>query len=164
MRSNDRRNPIARRAALVASLALAASACASPGAGANDSAADRAPSPSTGPATSSVELRTDQTRYPRGATVGLTFVNHTDASWAFNPCTRTVEHEVSGAWQRVEEPGRMCTMIAVLLGPKATQTASTDLPKDLPAGRYRLVVGLTREGTQNAERTNAVSGAIDVGS
>jgi len=110
-----------------------------------------------------VTLATDQSRYRPGARVSLTLVIRTDATYAFNPCGRLVEREVDGAWRPVEEPGRICTMAAWLLEPRATRTATTELPAALDAGRYRLLVALTREGsTPPAERLQAVSAPFAV--
>jgi hypothetical protein len=50
-----------------------------------------------------------------------------------------VEREVDGAWRAVEEPGRVCTMEAWLLKPRATRTATTELRAALAAGRHLLV-------------------------
>jgi hypothetical protein len=90
-----------------------------------------------------IEFRTDRSRYGPEDMVGLAFANHGDITYAFNPCTRTVERDTDGEWERVEEPDRVCTMEAWLIEPGATRTAETDLPGMLAEGRYRLVVVFT---------------------
>ena len=114
--------------------------------------------------TGGVALNTDQSRYRAGARVILSLVNRTRFSYAFNPCTRVLEREVDGAWQAVQEPARVCTMEASVVAPGAGRGAATDLPATLVAGRYRLVIALTREGgAVPAERLQAVSAPIVVG-
>ena len=84
-----------------------------------------------------VELRTDRAQYRAGDRVGLTLVNYAEATFSFNPCTRTVEREADGGWVPVEEPGRACTMEAWLIEPGATRTADfrqevNEIPLSLP--------------------------------
>jgi hypothetical protein len=113
-----------------------------------------------------VTLRTDASRYAPGARVGLTIVSRSDARYAFNPCPRRLEQEAGGAWRAVEEAARMCTMEAWILEPRATRTATTELPSPLAAGRYRVVIELTREGAtppaRGAHAVTAVSAPFDV--
>lgn len=111
-----------------------------------------------------IALNTDQSRYRPGARVILSLINRTGFSYTFNPCTRVLEREVDGAWQAVEEPARACTMEASVVTPGTGRGAATDLPATLVAGRYRLVIALTREGGKvPAERLQAVSAPIAVG-
>jgi len=162
------------RAIACAAASLAALlACNASRSGAADSAGadgSATPSPQTSaPAADTsgpVTLRTDASRYAPGARVGLTIVNRSDARYAFNPCPRRLEQEAGGAWRAVEEPARMCTMEAWLLEPRGTRTATTELPSTLAAGRYRVVIELTREGAtppaQGAHAVTAVSAPFDV--
>src|SRR4051812_1009777 len=46
--------------------------------------------------TDSVVLRTDKSQYSAGDKLTLTFENKSAASYSFNPCTRTIEHEENG--------------------------------------------------------------------
>jgi Big-like domain-containing protein len=96
--------------------------------------------------TDSVVLRTDKTQYRAGEKVMLTFENKSAASYAFNPCTRTLEREDGSAWTAIPDEGRMCTMEAWILDPRATRTGPTELPASLTAGRYRVLVRMTIEG------------------
>ena len=152
-------------ALLAATLALAACQPPTPDPADTPStpdARDQAPTPDTpaGP----VELHTDATSYAPGGQVGLTIVNRGDAPYAFNPCTRTIEREVAGAWETVPEPDRVCTMEAWILEPGATRTATTELPATLADGRHRLAISLTRDGQQPpAQATVAASPPFTVG-
>lgn len=161
------------RSTLVA-VAVALSACQSSGSGtpATDSAvaptpaarADSAP-PAAGATdvtvkSDSVLLRTDKTQYKAGEKITLTFENKSGASYAFNPCMRTIEHEDGGAWKAMPDEGRMCTMQAYILDARGTRTEATELPGTIAAGRYRVVVRMTAEGAGNA--ITAVSDPITV--
>ncbi|HEX6048061.1 MAG TPA: immunoglobulin-like domain-containing protein [Gemmatimonadaceae bacterium] len=112
----------------------------------------------------SVFLTTDKTRYRAGEAVTLTLDNRSGSSYAFNPCTRSIEREDKGAWTTVPEPDRMCTMEAWILDPKGSRSGQTELPSPLPPGRYRVVVRMTREapGGGAASAVAAVSEAITV--
>ena len=113
---------------------------------------------------SGIALNTDASRYKEGARVTLALINRTPFTYVFNPCTRVLEREVDGAWQAVEEPARACTMEASTVAPGMGRGAATDLPAMLAAGRYRLVIALTREGaTAPATRLQAISAPIVVG-
>ena len=52
----------------------------------------------------------------------------------------------SGGWETLEEPGRICTMEAWILGPGETRTGRTELPPEIPSGRYRVALAFTVEG------------------
>ena len=53
--------------------------------------------------------------------------------------------------------GTMCTMELRLLMPNETQTATTDLPRDLPRGTYRIVLSLSRQSASNPGTVRAIS-------
>jgi hypothetical protein len=112
----------------------------------------------------SIILRTDKTQYRAGEPVALTFENRSAATYTFNACTRTIEHESNGTWTALPDEGRMCTMQAFLLAPHATQTGSTELPTPLPAGRYRIAVRMTLDQAtgQPANPVYAISEPITV--
>ena len=113
--------------------------------------------------TDSVLLRTDKTQYRAGEKVTLTFENKSAASYAFNPCTRTLERENRSAWTAMPDEGRMCTMEAWILDPHATRTGPTELPASLTAGRYRVLVRMTIEGGGTpAPAVTAISDPITV--
>jgi len=141
------------------------------GSGATDSTAAPARADST-PASSasgttrsdSVLLRTDKTQYRAGEKMTLTLENKSAASFTFNPCTRSIERQDGAVWTALPDEGRMCTMEAWLLDPHGTRSGATDLPSPLPAGRYRVVVRLTREQTAGAAAAamTAVSDPITV--
>lgn len=133
-------------------------ACAAPDRGAADSvaldtggAAPRGGSaaPDTTGATT-LELHTDKERYAPGATMTLTVVNGTDRTYAFNPCTRMVQKEGSGDWPPVDEPQRVCTMEAWLLEPRSRRSGDTELPATLEAGRHRIGLSMSIQGTAPA--------------
>ena len=113
----------------------------------------------------SVVLTTDKTQYRAGESMTLTLENRSGSSYAFNPCTRSIEREDNGTWTSVPEPDRMCTMEAWILDPKGSRTGQTELPSPLPPGRYRVVVRMTREAPSGgaASAVAAVSEAITVG-
>jgi hypothetical protein len=112
-----------------------------------------------------VELRTDRTRYVPGDAISLTLVNTTDATYAFNPCTRTLERGGSQGWTAIPEPQRVCTMQAYILEPRQTRTETTELPDTLAPGRYRVVIALTREdAAPGSDAVRAISATITVGS
>jgi hypothetical protein len=128
-----------------------------------DSAADSLAARDT--AAAPVELRTDRERYVPGDAVSVTLVNRTDATFAFNPCTRILERESSQGWTRIAEPQRVCTMQAYILEPRQTRTESTEIPDTVAPGRYRIVIALTREGAApGSDAASAVSSTITVGS
>jgi hypothetical protein len=132
-----------------------------------DTTAARTDSAPAAADSTAVELRVDSTSYAAGGQVALTITNHSNTTVSFNPCTRIVERESGSAWVPVEEPNRVCTMEAWLLEPHATRNATTELPSPLEAGRYRLVILLTREGAggtpaSGADRLRAVSAPFTV--
>ena len=134
------------------------------------SASDSTPTPSaSSPSTpstrsDSVVLRTDKSQYRAGEKVTLTFENKSSRSYAFNPCTRTIEREENGTWTALPDAGRMCTMEAWILDPHGTRTGPTELPSPMAAGRYRVVVRMTVESTDGTPGTPlmAVSDPITV--
>ena len=113
----------------------------------------------------SVVLRTDKTQYKAGEQLTLTFENKSASSYAFNPCTRSLEREAGGSWTAVPDEGRMCTMEAWILDARGTRTGTTELPSALAPGRYRVVVRMTVEspgsgggGVTQAHRTRRAAG------
>ena len=157
----------------VAALALAGCRSGTPGSASGDSAAPArtdttptapAPAASATVRSDSVVLRTDKTQYKAGDKLTLTFENRSAASYAFNPCTRSLEREESGAWKPLPDEGRMCTMEAWILDPRGTRTGTTELPPTIAAGRYRVVVRMTVEGTGStpASAITAVSDPITI--
>lgn len=168
------------RAGIVAVAALGVTACQSrPNADAADTSRPAASADSAAPSgantgaaagdttggtrADSLVLRTDKQQYRAGEKVTLTLENKGARSYAFNPCTRSLEREENGNWRVVEEPDRMCTMEAWILEPHGTRTGATELPQPLSAGRYRVVVRLTVEGSGTpAPAVIAVSDPITV--
>ena len=151
--------------AFVAS-ALTAVACRSggPASGAADSASVPTP-PSSASATvksDSVLLRTDKAQYRAGEKVTLTFENKSGSKYTFNPCSRSLEREESGAWVAVPDPGRMCTMEAWVLDARGTRTGDTELDSPLAAGRYRIIVRMSPDAPNASGAINAVSDPITV--
>jgi hypothetical protein len=148
-------------AALVAALATCLCACQPQAGGDSDSvpstpptrsdtasAQPRSPATSTDTATvraDSIVLRTDKSAYTAGERVTLTVENKSASTYAFNPCTRSLEREQNGSWTNVPEEGRICTMEAWILEPRESRTGTTELPIPLPPGRYRVVLRLTKE-------------------
>ena len=128
-----------------------------------DSAAGATPAtpPAAVDSAAAIELRTDRTSYRAGDNATLTIVNRTQQEWTFNPCTRTLEREAGTTWQVVPE-GRMCTMEAWILGPKATRTAPTSLGGSLDAGRYRLVIGFSSAGEPRGTSVRATSAPVTI--
>ena len=111
----------------------------------------------------SVILRTDKPQYRAGEKMTLTLENKSAASYAFNPCTRSLERQDGASWTAVPDEGRMCTMEAWILDPHGTRSGPTDLPTSLVPGRYRVVVRLTQEGAgAAAPAVTAVSDPVSV--
>lgn len=110
--------------------------------------------PDTGnvPAGGELELRTDKTTYRAGGQVGLTIVNPTSSSYAYNPCTRWLERDVSGEWVKLEEM-RVCTMIAHILPPRTSRSEKTDITPGIVAGRYRLSIGFSVQDSSTPSRS-----------
>lgn len=108
---------------------------------------DTVPRSDTGtvPLGGELELRTDKSSYRSGEQMTLTLVNPTSNSYAYNPCTRSIEREVSGRWTQLEEM-RMCTMIAHILAPRSRRTERTELTSGLESGSYRVVLVLSPQG------------------
>ena len=127
-----------------------------------DSTPPSAASPAATVRSDSVLLKTDKGQYKAGEQIALTLENKSAASYAFNPCQRSVEREEGAAWTVVPEPDRMCTMEAWILDPRGTRTGNTELPTPLAAGRYRVVVRLTVESPAGGEAITAVSDPISV--
>ena len=161
--------------AIVAAATVGLAACRSrgPGADSTDSVAAPARTDSAIPRTStanatvrsdSVLLRTDKAQYKAGEAMTLTFENRSARSYAFNPCTRSLEREDGGAWKPMPDEGRMCTMEAWILDPRGTRTGPTELPATIAAGRYRVVVRMTADaaGSAPASAITAVSDPITV--
>jgi hypothetical protein len=105
---------------------------------------DSTPRGDTGdvPAGGELELRTDKSSYRAGEQMSLTLINPTSNSYAFNPCTRLIEREVSGRWTQLEEM-RMCTMIAHILAARSRRTEKTELTKGIEPGSYRVILLLS---------------------
>jgi hypothetical protein len=132
-----------------------------------DSVAGVAPGPTadtTASPTDSVVVTTDKVQYRAGESMTLSFENRSASSYAFNPCTRTVERDDSGTWTTVPEPNRICTMEAWILDPRGTRSGPTELPTPLTPGRYRVAVRMTKEppGGGAASAVVAVSRPIEV--
>ncbi|HUQ80276.1 MAG TPA: immunoglobulin-like domain-containing protein [Gemmatimonadaceae bacterium] len=155
----DNRHLVAMIAATIVAVACA------PGASKSSSTDTVTPATaSTDTRSDSVLLRTDKAQYKAGEKITLTFENRSAAKYAFNPCARAIEHEDAGAWKPVPDEGRMCTMEAWMLEPRATRTGDTELPSTIAPGRYRVAVRMTveGEGTAPAAAIIAVSDAITV--
>jgi len=156
--------------AAVAVVVPGACRSSAPGSASTDSASSAradSSSPTAGASTvrsDSVVLRTDKTQYKAGEQLTLTFENKSASSYAFNPCTRSLEREAGGSWTAVPDEGRMCTMEAWILDARGTRTGTTELPTPLAPGRYRVVVRMTVEspGGAPASAISAVSDAITV--
>jgi hypothetical protein len=165
-------NPPLAALVIVATIALAGCRSGTPGSASGDSASTSPRTDTTPPApaasatvrSDSVLLRTDKTQYKAGEELTLTFENKSAASYAFNPCTRSLEREDGASWKPLPDEGRMCTMEAWILGPRASRTGTTELPATIAAGRYRVVVRMTVEGTGStpASAISAVSDPITV--
>ena len=149
------------RISALATMMLMAGGCrpSAPGSSASDSTPT--PSASSPPTTStrsdSVVLRTDKSQYRAGEKVTLTFENKSSRSYAFNPCTRTIEREENGTWTALPDAGRMCTMEAWILDPHGTRTGPTELPSPMAAGRYRVVVRMTVESPDGTSATPVIA-------
>jgi hypothetical protein len=173
----DKRRMLAGLVVLIG-VGMAVGACRSsaPGGGVGDSAGDSSAvpvrtdsAPASGAAggtvrSDSVLLRTDKAQYKAGEQVALTIENRSASSYAFNPCTRSLEREDGGSWTPIPEPDRMCTMEAWILDARGTRTGKTELPSSLAAGRYRVVVRLTVEtpGAAAGSAITAVSEPINI--
>ena len=93
-----------------------------------------------------VMLTLDKTAYAPGATAIMTIMSQRSDTLGYNPCSnRSVERETPTGWVVHPEPNRMCTMELRLLKPGETQTAQTDVPADVTAGTYRIVLRLRPE-------------------
>ena len=111
----------------------------------------------------SVTLRTEKSQYRAGEKMTLTLENKSAASYAFNPCTRSLERQDGSSWVAVPDEGRMCTMEAWILDAHGTRSGPTELPASLTPGRYRVVVRLTQERAgAAAPAVTAVSDPISV--
>lgn len=97
-------------------------------------------------------LTLDRASYTAGATVTMRITSQSPETLGFNQCSsRAIERQDGSSWVPVPEPNRMCTMELRLLLPNETQTATTDLPDNLRAGTYRMVLRLGRQSTQGGE-------------
>jgi hypothetical protein len=110
-----------------------------------------------------VEVTTDRSRYGPGDPLTLTVHNGGADTLAFNPCTRTIERESDGGWSPVSEPQRICTMEAWILAPGERRAGPTELPAELPPGRYRAALAFTVEGAHGSgSRVEARSAPFSV--
>jgi Big-like domain-containing protein len=113
-------------------------------------------SPEKNGARNGLDIAADRVRYRAGQPLTLTIRNGREDTVSFNPCTRTLETQRDGKWVAVPEPARICTMEAWMLSPGSTRTGPTELPADLRAGRYRVVLGFgAGSGEPPAERLEA---------
>jgi hypothetical protein len=104
-----------------------------------DSAAPRSAS---GDAT----IALDRSTYAPGATVSARLTSRTSDTLGYNQCSnRSIERQQGTSWVAHPEPNRMCTMELRLLLPNETQTLNLDLPANLTAGTYRVVLTLSRQ-------------------
>lgn len=103
-------------------------------------------------------LTLDRASYAAGATVTMRITSQTRDTLGFNQCSsRAIERQDGGRWVPHPEPDRMCTMELRLLMPNETQSANTDLPDNLRAGTYRMVLTLSRQSSVNPGTVRAVS-------
>ena len=109
-----------------------------------DSTSQAATSAATPAASPDIELRLERTHYRRDEHVKGTLVNHTGETYSFNPCTRTIERKSGDSWVAVPEGQRMCTMIARLLMPNASDPVEFTLSDSL-SGTVRAVITFGRE-------------------
>lgn len=113
--------------------------------------------------TEGARLTLDLTRYSPGATVTMRIRSETSDTLGFNQCSsRVVERQDGSRWVAHPEPGRMCTMQLQLLMPNETTVATTDLPQDIRAGTYRIVLTLSRQSASNPGTVRAVSPSFRV--
>ena len=96
-----------------------------------------------------VTLRLDQSAYTKGSPLTLTIRNDSRDTLGYNQCSsRTLERKEGFAtWVVYPEPGRMCTMELRLLSPGEMQVVTTDIPSQVSAGTYRLVLTLMPQRT-----------------
>lgn len=103
-------------------------------------------------------LTLDRTTYAAGAAVTMRITSQTRDTLGFNQCSsRAIERQDGSRWVPHSEPDRMCTMELRLLMPNETQSANTDLPDNLRAGTYRMVLTLSRLSSANPGTVRAVS-------
>jgi len=96
--------------------------------------------------TGGVTLSLDKTAYAPGAAVVMTINSQRADTLGYNQCSdRSVERETASGWVEHPEPDRMCTMELRLLKPGETATAQTNVPADVTAGTYRIVLRLRPE-------------------
>ena len=113
-------------------------------------------SPAPQAARNGLEITADRARYRAGQPLTLSIRNARTDTVSFNPCTRTLEVQRDKKWIAVPEPARICTMEAWMLSPGSTRAGPTELPADLRAGRYRVVLGFGAESAEPpAERLEA---------
>jgi hypothetical protein len=108
-----------------------------------------------------IHISTDRTGYTLGAKVAISIHNARTSQFAFNPCTRTFEHEAGAAWSLVTEPNRICTMEAWLLDPGATRAATIDIPHGIPGGHYRIAIDFSAQDS-TAIKVHATSTSFTV--
>ncbi|MGH7710286.1 MAG: immunoglobulin-like domain-containing protein, partial [Gemmatimonadaceae bacterium] len=110
--------------------------------------------------TAGVTLSLDKTTYDPGAAVVMSISSQRADTLGYNSCSdRSVERETPSGWVVHPEPNRMCTMELRLLLPSETQTAQTDLPADLDAGTYRIVLRLRQERSDTTPERVTVGAA-----
>lgn len=106
-------------------------------------------------------LTLDRSAYAAGGEVTMRITSQSSDTLGYNPCSsRTVERQQGDRWVVHPEPDRVCTMEIRFLLPGQTATAGTNLPSDLGAGTYRIVLTLRPEDGSTPVR--AISPAFRV--
>ena len=90
-------------------------------------------------------VTTDQASYQEGAAVVLTIQNQEAGPVAYNACTRDLEVGLGSEWTAGPASLRLCTREVSYVAAGTTRVDSTSLDLGLPAGKYRIVVGFTRD-------------------
>ena len=92
-----------------------------------------------------IEIELDSPRHLAGDTVQMRIINHEDAAFGFNACTRTIEWRKTGEWFAVPDTARVCTMNLQTLRARDSVNVTTTLPGILLPGDYRIVISFSRE-------------------
>ena len=93
-----------------------------------------------------IALRLDRSEYRPGEQPRLTVINAGAGSYAWNPCTRTLERRAGSVWEAADPEMRMCTMEAWILRGADSTSAALDLPQGLAPGVYRVRLAFTADG------------------
>jgi hypothetical protein len=97
------------------------------------------PAPEVARNTARITLGVERLKY-EGDTIAVVITSRDQLTYGFNPCNRIFKYHVDTYWLTFDEGLRICTQELWLLKPGQTITAIIQMPSDVTAGEYRLLL------------------------